>query len=177
MADNALDALRFPVGKFAAVKNSDAAMRAAWINDIAATPAKIAALVSNMTPAQMKTPYRDGGWTAAQVVHHMADSHVNAYIRTRFALAEDGFTVKPYDETRWAQFPDAMELDVTPSLNMLEGIHARWAALLRTLGPDDFARTLKHPEHGPITLDWLVQLYAWHGKHHAGHIGIVKGTV
>jgi hypothetical protein len=172
-----IDALRFPVGKFAAVKDTDAAMRAKWIDDIAATPENIAALVGNMTPAQMKTPYREGGWTAAQVVHHMADSHVNAYIRTRFALAEDHFTVKPYDENRWAQFPDAMEADVSPSLNILEGLHARWAALLRTLTPADFSRQLHHPERGPMTIDSLVQLYAWHGKHHAGHLRIVKGTV
>lgn len=175
MADISLDALRFPVGPFAAVKGADAATRATWIDDIAATPDIIAALISGMTPAQMQTPYRDGGWTAAQVVHHMADSHINAYIRTRFALAEDHFTVKPYDENRWAQFPDAMASDATPSVQILRGLHARWASLLRTLTPADFARQLHHPERGPMTIDSLVQLYAWHGRHHAGHLRIVKG--
>ena len=175
MTDTLLDSLRFPVGKFAAVKDSDAAMRAKWIDEIDATPAIITALVSNMTAAEMKTPYRAGGWTAAQVVHHMADSHVNAYIRTRFVLAEEHFTVKPYDESRWAEFPDAKELDVAPSVSILDGVHARWAALLRTLKPADFARQLLHPERGPMTLDSLIQLYAWHGKHHAGHLRIVKG--
>lgn len=173
MTDN-LDALRFPVGKFVPVKDSDAAMRAGWINDIAAAPAIIANLAGSMTAAQLNTPYREGGWTAAQVVHHLADSHVNAYIRTRFVIAEDNFTVKPYDENRWAQFPDAVEADVTPSIHILTGLHARWAALLRTLGPDAFTRQLLHPERGPMTLDTLVQLYAWHGKHHAGHLRIVR---
>jgi len=175
MADTPLDALRFPVGKFTPVKDADMPLRATWIDDIAATPAIIATLVSTMTPAQMRTPYRDGGWTAAQVVHHMADSHVNAYIRTRFALSEDNFTVKPYDENRWAQFPDATAPDASPSVAILTGLHARWAALLRTLGPGDFARQLLHPERGPMTIDTLIQLYAWHGKHHAGHLRIVKG--
>jgi hypothetical protein len=169
-----LDALRFPVGKFSAVKDSDNTMRAAWIDDIAATPAIIADLAGSMTAAQLNTPYRDGGWTAAQVIHHMADSHANAYIRTRFVLAEDNFTVKPYDENRWAQFSDAMSTDVMPSIQILTGLHARWTSLLRTLGPDAFARQLLHPERGPMTLDTLIQLYAWHGKHHAGHLRIVR---
>lgn len=168
------DALRFPVGKFAAVPNSTPEQRAGWINDIAATPAAIAELAGGMTDDQLKTSYRDGGWTAAQVIHHMADSHVNAYIRTRFTLAEDKFVVKPYDENRWAQFPDAMDVDVDASISILTGLHARWASLLRTLNPEDFARQLHHPERGPMTLDTLVQLYAWHGKHHAGHLKIVK---
>lgn len=175
MSDNTLDALRFPVGKFAAVAHTDAAMRAAWIDDIAATPEIIAGLTATMTPAQLQTPYRDGGWTAAQVVHHMADSHTNAYIRTRFALAEDNFTVKPYDENRWAEFVDATAADVTASLQMLRGLHTRWTQLLRTLTPAEFARPMLHPERGPMTIDTLIQLYAWHGKHHAGHLRIVKG--
>ena len=176
MSDNSLDSLRFPVGKFSAVKESTPEQRAAWIEDIAATPANIAAIVSAMTPVQLATPYREGGWTAAQVVHHMADSHMNAYIRTRFAIAEDNFTVKPYDENRWAQFPDATSIDVTASVQVLQGLHARWTTLLRTLTPSDFQRALLHPERGPMTIDTLVQLYAWHGKHHAGHLRIVKGS-
>lgn len=175
MADNSLDALRYPVGRFAVVKNSDAAMRAKWIDDIAATPEILAGLVAGMTPAQMQKRYREGGWTAAQVVNHVADSHVNAYIRTKFTLAEENFTVKPYEESRWAQFPDAIAVDVTPSLNILRGLHARWTALLRTLGPDDFARKLHHPQNGPMTLDSLTQMYAWHGRHHAAHLRSIKG--
>ena len=133
------DALRFPVGKFAAVPGLDRAAYAARIDEIAAAPAIIAGLAGAMTPAQLATPYREGGWTAAQVIHHMADSHMNAYIRTRFALAEDNFTVKPYDEVRWSQFPDAQSTDVTGSLQILQGLHARWTTLLRTLTPAEFA--------------------------------------
>ena len=175
MADNTLDALRFPVGKFTPTPNPTAAQRAGWIDDIAATPQIITALAGSMTPAQLATPYRDGGWTAAQVIHHMADSHMNAYIRTRFALAEDNFTVKPYDEVRWSQFPDAQSTDVTGSLQILQGLHARWTTLLRTLTPAEFARPLLHPERGPMTIESLVSLYSWHGQHHAGHLKIVKG--
>jgi hypothetical protein len=175
MASNAIDALRFPVGEFAAVPNADSGQRAGWIVEITMTPSIIAEIASGMTPTQLATPYREGGWTAAQVIHHMADSHMNAYIRTRFALAEDHFTVKPYDENRWALFPDAQDTNVRPSLDILHGLHARWSALLRTLTPSDFARELHHPERGPMTIDSLVQLYAWHGRHHAGHLKIVKG--
>lgn len=170
------DALRFPIGRFAADPHADLA---AMIDRIAAAPAELEAVAATLTPSQWSTPYRPGGWTAAQVVHHLADSHVNAYIRTRFALAEDGFTVKPYDENRWAQFPDATATTVASiasSLMLLKGLHARWAALLRTLTPADFARQLLHPERGPMTIGTLVQLYAWHGRHHAAHIERVSGS-
>ena len=169
------DALRFPVGKFAARPNLTLADYATLIDDIAAAPANIVRLAGAMTPAQLATPYREGGWTGAQVIHHMADSHVNAYIRTRFALAEDNFTVKPYDENRWAQFPDATSTDVSGSLAILTGLHARWTALLKTLDAPAFERPLLHPERGPMTLRTLVQLYAWHGRHHAGHLKLIAG--
>lgn len=147
---------------------------ASRIHEIAEAPGVIARLVAGMTPAQLATPYRDGGWTGAQVVHHLADSHANAYLRTRFALAEDGYVVKPYDENRWADFPDARDVNVTGSLDILRGLHARWTALLQTLGPDAYTRPLLHPERGPMTLGTLVQLYAWHGRHHAGHLGVIR---
>jgi len=175
MTNNAPDALRFPVGKFAVVKESTDAMRTTWIDEISIAPDVISALADEMTPAQLQTPYRDGGWTAAQVVHHLADSHMNAYIRTRFALVQDDYTVQPYDENRWSQFPDAIDTDVTTSLSIIDGLHARWVTLLRSLTTADFARKLFHPERGPMTIDTLLQLYAWHGKHHAGHLRIVKG--
>lgn len=168
------DALRFPVGKFAPVKDLDLAAYTARIDDIAAAPAMIAALAGAMTPAQLQTPYRDGGWTGAQVIHHLADSHMNAYIRTRFALSEDHFTVKPYDENRWAQFPDATSTDVSGSLAILTGLHARWTTLLRTLDAAGFERPLLHPERGPITVGTLVQLYAWHGRHHSAHLKLIR---
>ncbi len=168
------DSHRYPIGKFRPVTGADPATREAWITDIAATPDRLASLVRGMAPEQMLTPYRDGGWTVAQVVHHVADSHLNAYIRTRFALAESNFTVKPYEESRWAQFPDAVDPDVQPSLDILRGIHARWTTLLKSLSPEDFDRGLMHPERGNITLGWLTNLYAWHGRHHAGHIEGLK---
>ena len=167
MTDAALESLRFPVGKFKADPNAD---MPAMIDQIAAAPANIAKITEGMTPAQLQTPYRPGGWTGAQVVHHMADSHVNAYIRTRFALVEDNFTVKPYDENVWADLIDAKGADVAPSVAMLQGMHARWAILLRTLTAEQFQRPLLHPERGPMTIHTLIQLYAWHGRHHAGHL-------
>ena len=167
MTDAALESLRFPVGKFKADPNAN---MSAMIDQIAAAPEAIAAIVGGMTPAQLQSPYRPGGWTGAQVVHHVADSHVNAYIRTRFALVEDNFTVKPYDENVWATLADATNTDVAPSISILRGLHARWTTLLRTLTPEQFQRPLLHPERGPMTLNNLVQLYAWHGRHHAGHL-------
>jgi len=171
MTDAALESLRFPVGKFKADPNAD---MAAMIDQIAAAPAAIAKIAEAMSAAQLKTPYRPGGWTGAQVVHHVADSHMNAYIRTRFALVEDNFTVKPYDENVWATLVDATSQDVAPSLSILRGLHARWTMLLRTLTPEQFQRPLLHPERGPMTLHTLIQLYAWHGRHHAGHLQSIK---
>jgi hypothetical protein len=171
MTDAALDALRFPVGKF---KADPAADMSAMIDQIAAAPDAIAKIVDSMTPAQLEAPYRPGGWTGAQVVHHVADSHINAYIRTRFALVEEHFTVKPYDENVWATLVDATSANVAPSISILRGLHARWTTLLRTLTPEQFQRPLLHPERGPMTLHNLIQLYAWHGRHHAGHLRSIK---
>jgi hypothetical protein len=171
MTDAALESLRFPVGKFKADPNAN---MSAMIDQIAAAPDVIATIAEGMTPAQLKTAYRPGGWTGAQVVNHMADSHANAYIRTKFALVEDNFTVKPYDENAWAQLVDATDANVAPSISMLRGLHARWVTLLRTLTPEQFQRQMLHPERGPMTLSNLVQLYAWHGRHHAGHLQSIK---
>jgi hypothetical protein len=164
------DTLRYPIGRFKAATGAEAHHYADWIADIERAPANVARLVDGLTRDQLLTPYRDGGWTLAQVVHHMADSHLNAYIRTRFALAEDNFTVKPYEEARWAKFVDASDSDVRPSLDILRGLHKRWVTLLRSLEREDFDRSLVHPERGPITIGWLTNLYAWHCRHHAGHI-------
>lgn len=170
MTDAALESLRYPVGRFKADPNRD---MNAMIDQIAAAPARIGELAERMTPAHLGAPYRPGGWTGAQVVHHVVDSHVNAYIRTRFALVEDNFTVKPYDEAVWAELVDAKSenpADVAASIAILRGLHARWTTLLRTLSPEQLQRPLLHPERGPMTLDTLIQLYAWHGRHHAGHL-------
>lgn len=174
MAEAAQQDLRFPIGKFSPTPPGTADQRKTWIDQIARTPDDVAALVRGLSAAQLATPYREGGWTVAQVVNHMADSHMNAYLRTRWALTETDFVVKPYNEKQWAELTDSRAIDVTPSLEILRGVHARWVTLLRSMSDADFARAMTHPERGPISIDWLVQLYAWHGRHHGAHIASLK---
>ena len=126
--------------------------------------------VAGLNDGQLDTPYREGGWTLRQVVHHVADSHMNSYIRFRLALTEDEPTIKPYDEAVWANLIDAKTAPVAPSLSLLEGLHHRWAVLLRSLSETDVQRKFVHPELGTLTVDQYISLYAWHGKHHAAHI-------
>jgi len=162
---------RYPVGKFqppAAPHTSDE--RRLLIDQIAATPSRMRAAVAGLSDAQLETPYREGGWTARQVAHHVPDSHMNAFIRVKLALTEDQPTIKPYDEAAWANLSDVRATPVETSLTLLEALHARWDAILRAMTDSDFARTLLHPEHGVVTLDWLIALYAWHGRHHVAHI-------
>jgi len=161
---------RYPIGKFELPKDVTPALRQAAIEEIAATPARVRAAVGGLSEAQLDTPYREGGWSVRQVVHHLADSHVNAYIRLRFALTEKQPTIKPYDENEWAHLEDARNAPVEVSLKLLEGLHERWARLWGSLNAEEFARTLVHPEHGVRNVDWLLFLYSWHGKHHAAHI-------
>ena len=157
---------RFPTGKFSFNPNPTAESRRAAIEAIGVLPAELSAA---LPPAQLDTPYRDGGWTARQVVHHVADSHMNAFIRFRLALTEDRPTVKPYDEAAWARLVDAT-MDPRISVQLLDALHQRWHRMLLSLQEPDFARQAVHPDHGGITIDWLLQLYAWHGRHHIGHI-------
>jgi uncharacterized damage-inducible protein DinB len=161
---------RYPIGKFEMPKEITPALRQSAMAEIAEAPAKIRAAVKGLTDAQLETPYRDGGWTVRQVVHHVPDSHINAYIRLRFALTETAPTIKPYEEGVWANLEDAKNAPVDVSLNLLDALHERWVRLLRSLKPEDYARTLVHPEHGVRTVDWLLFLYAWHGRHHTAHI-------
>lgn len=161
---------RYPVGKFKRPESYSDASRAAAVQTLADFPAALRAAVGGLTDAQFDTPYREGGWTVRQVVHHLADSHLNAALRTRFILTEDKPTVKPYAEAVWAELPDAKSGPVEPSLRIIEGIHARWTALLRTCDSGAFARVFVHPEHGERSLDWMVELYAWHCRHHLAHI-------
>ncbi len=165
---------RYPIGKFAMPKEITPASRAAAIEEIAATPKNLRAAVVGLTDAQLATPYREGGWTVRQVVHHVGDSHMNAYIRLRFALTEQEPTIKPYTEGDWAKLEDAEHAPVEISLKLLEPLHDRWVRLLRSLKPEQFARTLIHPENGVRTVDWLVFLYAWHGRHHTAHISELR---
>jgi uncharacterized damage-inducible protein DinB len=161
---------RYPIGKFVMPTQITPASRGKAIEEIAATPQNLRAAISGLTDSQLATPYREGGWTVRQVVHHVPDSHMNAYIRLRFALTEDEPTIKPYAEGDWAKLEDAEHAPVEISLKLLEALHDRWVRLWRSLKPEQFARTLVHPEHGARTVDWLVFLYAWHGRHHTAHV-------
>ena len=162
--------LRFPTGKFQRPAELDDQGRAKAIEIIAATPARLREAVSGLTKEQIETPYRPGGWTVRQVVHHVPDSHLNAYIRFKLALTEDVPTIKPYDETRWAELPDVNAVPIETSLTLLETVHERWLAILRAMKPADFERQLVHPETGRQRLDQMLALYAWHGPHHIGHV-------
>ena len=164
------ESLRYPIGRYQPPEKISPEQRAEWINTIEALPDKLKQAVSDLTNTQLDTPYRPGGWTVRQVVHHLPDSHLNSYIRFRLALTENTPTIKPYEEAKWAELPDAKTGPVGPSLLILEGLHQRWTALLRTLDDDAFARTLRHPEWGEIRLDWTLGLYAWHCGHHLAHI-------
>lgn len=162
--------LRYPVGKFQWEGDVTSEQRQKFIEEIASTPARVRAAVEGLTPEQMETPYRPGGWTVRQVTHHIADSHLNSYIRFRLALTEDEPTIKPYQEDLWADLFDAKSAPAEVSLALLESLHERWVLLLRSLKAEDFARTFRHPELGVVLLDRNLGLYAWHGRHHVAHI-------
>lgn len=165
--------LRFPIGPDLAPATTTPADRAARIAAIAALPAEFRAAVAGLTDAQLDTPYRPGGWRVRQLVHHLADSHVNGYIRLKLALTEQNPTIKPYAEALWAELADSA-LPVELSLRLLDGVHERWATILRSLAPADFARTYAHPERGPLTLDVALASYVWHGRHHTAHITALR---
>lgn len=166
-----MELLRYPVGRFQApTVPLTPAVRQAAIDAIAATPARLRAAVEGLDERQLDTPYRPGGWTVRQVVHHVPDSHVNSYVRFKLALTEDRPTIKTYAEAAWAELADARLPDVGVSLTLLDALHTRWVALLRSLGPADWERELMHPEMGVITVDTLLELYHWHGRHHVAHI-------
>jgi DinB family protein len=162
---------RYPIGKFERRDTLTRDERRKCIDQIAAVPQGMRAAVRGLDQKQLDTPYREGGWTLRQVVHHVPDSHMNAYMRMKHALTEDSPTIKPYDESEWAKLADMRETPVETSLTLLESLHGRWDKLMRSLTDADFARTFRHPEHqGVLTLDWLIALYAWHGRHHTAHI-------
>jgi uncharacterized damage-inducible protein DinB len=161
---------RYPIGKFEMPKEITAARRQQAIEEIASTPAKMRAAVKGLSEAQMNTPYREGGWTVKQVIHHVPDSHMNALVRLKLALTEEKPTIKPYNEAAWAELADSAKAPIEASQQMLDAIHARWDRLWRSLKTEDFAKILVHPEHGERTVDWLLFLYEWHGRHHTAHI-------
>ena len=151
-----------------------AGARAEAIREIAAAPERLRAAVKGLNDTQLDTPYREGGWTVRQVVHHVADSHLNAYLRLRLALTETEPTIKPYEEGAWAKLEDAEHAPVEVSLRLIDPLHERWVRLLQSLNGEDYRRRFVHPEHGARTVDWLLFLYAWHGRHHTAHITELK---
>ena len=163
---------RFPTGKFVFDPQIPADRRREHVAAIGSFPAELKAVIPL---AQLDKPYREGGWTARQVVHHIADSHMNAFIRFRLTLTEDNPTVKPYNETEWAKLVDTKE-DPAVSIQILEGLHRRWHRMLEGMSESDFKRTAVHPEHGQVSIDWFLQLYSWHGRHHIGHIRLTQSS-
>jgi hypothetical protein len=168
-----LDA-RYPIGKFSWNGPSSREQRARLIEEIAATPQLMRKAVEGMKEQQLNTPYREGGWTVRQVVHHVPDSHMNSYIRFKLALTEHEPTIKPYDEAKWAELIDAKDAPIELSLQLLEGLHRRWVILLQSLSDEDVKKQFTHPELGLVSIDKYIALYAWHGKHHVAHIMSVK---
>ena len=168
-ASAALD-LRYPIGKFQPPASITATDRARFIDEIETLPGRLRSAIAGLDEAQLDTPYRPGGWTVRQVVHHFADSHMNSFVRFKLALTEDSPVIKPYDERAWAETADSRSIPVEPSLSLIEGLHQRWAALLRSLDGQQCQRTFTHPERGLLTLDVTLAMYAWHCRHHTAHI-------
>jgi uncharacterized damage-inducible protein DinB len=162
--------LRYPIGKFSYEGPPNEDQKEVLVEEIAETPSKLRAAVSRLTDSQLDTPYRPGGWSIRQVVHHLPDSHLNSYVRFKLALTEDEPTIKPYAEDRWAKLPDSKVTPIEVSLTMLGSLHDRWVRLLRSLTPEQWRRTFRHPVLGLMTLEKTLALYAWHGKHHVAHI-------
>lgn len=167
------DDLRYPVGRFDGRSAATAEARAAAIAELRALPGSLRAAVAGLSDAQLDTPYREGGWTVRQVVHHVADSHMNAFIRFKLALTEDWPTIKPYDEAAWARLPDSA-LPLEPSLALIGALHTRWVALVEPLAESDFARGYTHPENGRQSLATALAIYAWHSRHHTAHITALR---
>lgn len=166
-----LEQLKYPTGTFSVPKEIGASQIGDWIEQLNLFPAKLRAAVAVLTDEQMDTPYRPGGWTLRQVVHHLPDSHLNAYLRFKLALTEDNPVIKPYYEDRWAETAEAKNGPVAMSLDLLGALHNRWVALLRTVAPGQFKRTYFHPENNKTyALDVVLALYVWHGEHHLAHI-------
>ena len=165
---------RYPIGRFTPNANPTPETRARDIREIAALPQRLRKAAHGLSDSQLNTPYREGGWTVRQLLHHVPDSHLNAYIRCKLALTEDSPTIKPYDQEAWAKLPDAALTPVEVSLSLLEAVHTRWVNLLLSLRPEDFQRKFNHPETGVQTVDSTVALYAWHSNHHLGHVTALR---
>jgi hypothetical protein len=165
-----MENLKYPIGKFQYEGAITAEQRDIWIKEIAEAPQKLRLAVQGLSDSQLDTPYRPDGWTVRQVVHHVADSHINSYIRFKLALTEDLPTIKPYDEAKWAELSDSVYLPVEISLQLLDALHLRWVDVLRSTTVEAFNRSFIHPESGETPLAKNLGIYAWHGNHHIAHI-------
>jgi hypothetical protein len=161
---------RYPIGKFEYTGPYTPEQRASMIDQIEDAPMALRKALRGLVDEQLATPYREGGWTVRQLVHHVADSHINAYCRFRLALTEDNPTIKPYEEQLWAELPDGAKAPIGLSLAILDALHARWGLLLRSLTPEQFTRPVTHPASGQHDIDWLLGVYSWHGAHHTAHV-------
>ena len=171
-----IEKLKYPIGKFEKPTTITKDILKIWISDISTFPKKLSTEVLNLTNKQLDTQYRPNGWTIRQVVHHCADSHMNSFIRFKLALTEDNPTIKPYHEDLWAELADAKDMPIGPSLKILEGLHYRWVVLIKSLSADDLQKTFFHPANQKtMSLATTIALYAWHSKHHLGHVKLVSG--
>ena len=166
--------LRYPIGQFAPPASGDPEELQEWIREIDAFPKELEASVADLNDEQLDTPYRPGGWTVRQLVHHVADSHMNAVVRFRLALTEEAPTIKPYEEAAWAELGDARDAPIAPSLTILRGLHDRWVRLLSSMSEEDWAKTYHHPDYGSTPLNQALAYYAWHSRHHVAHIRSLK---
>lgn len=169
-------ALRFPVGQFIATENATTAQRTTWLDTLAGFPAQLAAEVNGLSAAELQRTYRPGGWSIQQLVHHCADSHMNAFIRCKLALTEENPVIKPYDEAVWAEQEDVRSVSIEESLAILKGLHQRWVHFFHHLSNEQYGRAFFHPEHGaPFSMLLALDNYAWHCRHHLAHVRIAKG--
>ena len=165
-----MEDLRYPIGPFRPQPSLTESERKNMIGQIAEAPSLLRKAIAGLDDARLDTPYRPGGWTVRQVVHHLPDSHMNSYIRFKLALTEKEPTIRTYEEHLWAELPEAKSGPIDISIDLLEKLHRRWVIVLENLSPADFEKTLVHPKSGIMNLDRLLQLYAWHGRHHVAHI-------
>lgn len=172
-----IESLRYPLGKWVVPSVYTPEILNGWINDIEALPQILISLTGNLDPHSLAQTYRPGGWSVKQLIHHLADSHLNAYIRNKLAYTEDNPVIKPYDENEWVLTADAVSDDINTSLQILKGVHGRWGMFLKSLDQSDFERTIFHPEHKKtMSISFLTGMYAWHGRHHTAHIKIAIGA-
>lgn len=161
---------RYPIGGFEIPKSISPDERNGAIATLAELPEQLRNSLDGLNHSQLGTPYRDGGWTLRQVVHHIADSHMNAFVRVRLALTEEWPTIKPYDEAAWAKLHDSDSAPVEWSLELVESLHARWVMMLQSLTDEQWLRGFNHPDNGPMTVELATLVYAWHSRHHIAHI-------